>query len=241
MVRYLLLAAAALLIGTGAQAEEKAASRTPAKIRNPSAPLASLNAEELVPILSQMDLDYEGVTLPRGDKALLVRSPEGHRFQITPLSCDKEGRCRGVHFVTLFETGADRRTVAAFNERYAFVSAGVSRDDIAYLTRYEIADYGMPAGNFATSIDVFLKTAELFAEHLSDSPRGLKQAPDGSDLAAHSLNRQGLARAIPVAVKGGIAPPHSHAVAFEETLDIVETYVRAEAVYPGRIVNELGQ
>jgi hypothetical protein len=240
MMRTLVLAAAALLLGAGAQAAEKTASDTTTKIRNPSAPLTSLHAEALVPILSQMGLSYEGVTLPRGDRALLVSAPGGQRFQITPMACDSQNRCRGMHFVTLFETGADRRTVAAFNERYAFVSAGVSADNIAYLTRYELADYGIPRGNVAVAIDVFLKTSDLFAEHLKDGPKGLRQAPDGSDLAANALNRRSLALAVPVAAEGGLPPLHGHATSFEETLYIVETYVRAEKIYPGRIVNSLG-
>ncbi|MEM1379998.1 MAG: YbjN domain-containing protein [Pseudomonadota bacterium] len=246
-MKSLVLAAAALagvaaagMAPASAQAE---ALRTSTKIRNPSAPLTSLHAEALIPIVSQLGHKYEGVMLPGGEKALLVETDAGARFQITPMACDPSGRCRGMHMVSMFQTEVDRRTVMAFNDRYAFVSAGMSSDELAYLARYEIADYGLPRGNIAVSINVFLETANLFAEHLARATGDLKQAPQASDLAANGLNTQGLMKSVSLH-SGGDVPEsvaaHPHAMSFEVTNGIVETYVRAEQVYPGRIVNHIG-
>lgn len=246
-MKTLVVAAAALsglmVAGLGAAHAQDGALRTSSKIRNPSAPLTSLHAEALIPIVSQLGYDYEGVMLPGGEKALLVETGRGSRFQITPMACDPSGRCRGMHLVSMFETDVDRRTVMAFNDRYAFVSAGMSGDDLAYLARYEIADFGLPRGNIAVSIDVFLETASLFVEHLENASGDLKQAPQGGDLAANGLNMQGLMQSVSLHPGGhshsGVEP-HPHAMSFEMTNDIVETYVRAEEIYPGRIVNHIG-
>lgn len=238
-MRTLVIAVAAAFTAIGAASAQSNALGTSGKIRNPSSPLTSLHAEALVPIIEQMGFDYEGATLPGGEKALLVTAQNGTRFQVTPMACDRSRRCRGMHLVTMFEADVDSRTVAAFNDRYAFVSAGMSNDRVAYLARYEIADFGMPRGNVAVSIEVFLETAELFTEHLRKATPGLKQAPDGSDLSANGLNMSGLMRS----VSTGFAPrevmPHGHALSFEETHDIVDTYVRAEKLYPGSIINPL--
>lgn len=243
-MRTLLLLVMTAMLPMSAFAQDEAL-RTSGKIRNPSAPLTSLHAEELIPILVQLGLQYEGATLPGGEKVLLATAPSGQRFQVAPTACDAEGRCRGVHLSSLFYTSAERRTVSAFNDRYAFVSAGISRDGMAYLSRYELADFGLPRGNLGVSIEVFLETAELFAEHLADSPKGLKQPPQATDLAANGLNTQTRLKALGGSFLSnsitsmGPVVPHSHAISFEQTNDIVETFARAEALYPGRIVNRI--
>jgi hypothetical protein len=226
-----------LLAAWGSFAAAGTALGTSAKIRNPSAPLTSLHAEALVPIIAEMGLSYEGVTLPRGEKVLLVTARNGAKFQITPTACDGDGRCRGLHISSMFRTGADRRTVSAFNDRYAFVSAGMTEDKVAYLTRYEIADFGMPRGNLAVSVEVFIETAGLFAEHLETARRGLKAPPQASDLSANALNMRALAHSVRADTQGATIAPHGHARSFEETHGIVETFLRAEHLYPGRIVN----
>lgn len=239
MIKNLFVAGLAFALSAGVANAQSAASGTAGKIRNPSQPLTSLHAEALIPVLSQMGLEYEGATLPGGERALLVRAANGTRFQITPMACDRSRRCRGMHFVTMFETDVQPRTVAAFNDRYAFVSAGMNNDSVAYLARYEIADFGMPRGNVAVSIEVFLETASLFTEHLANAAPALKQKPDGSDLSANGLNMSGLMRSVSTGFAPKAAMPHRHALSFEETHDIVDTFARAEKIYPGRIINPM--
>ncbi|MEO1657383.1 MAG: YbjN domain-containing protein [Pseudomonadota bacterium] len=230
--------AAMLMIGeASAQANALGTSRG---IRNPSAPLTSLHAEALIPVVQQMGLELDGVVLPAGERVLLVTAPDGMQFQITPMACDDRGRCRGMHLVTLFQTEVDHRTVAAFNYRYAFVSAGLNGDDVAYLSRYEVADFGMPRGNVAVTIRLFLETAALFSEHLAASTGELQKPPAADDLSANGLNMQSLwATAPQFGDEKPIAPKHPHVISFEETARVVDTFVRAEAIYPGRIMNPI--
>lgn len=250
-MRNALLLVVMSVLGLGVSATKASALGAASKIRNPSAPLTSLHAEALIPILSQMQLSYEGVTLPNGQKALLVEAPDGAQFQVTPMACDAGGRCRGMHLVAMFQTDVDRRTVMAFNDRYAFVSAGLSRENLAYLSRYEIADYGLPRGNIAVSIDVFLETSRLFTEHLTRPARQLVQAPEAGDLSANGLNLQSLMTSVGLHSQGNVydqpsrrvtvgSHVHAHGLSFEATNDVVETFLRAEAYFPGRIVNHVG-
>lgn len=230
---------AAMVVQLGAASAQSNALGTTGQIRNPSAPLTSLHPEALIPVLAQMGLEYEGATLPSGERALLVTAASGTRFQITPMACDRARRCRGMHLVSMFDTQADPRTVAAFNDRYAFVSAGMGAGSVAYLARYEIADFGMPRGNVAVSIEVFLETADLFTEHLRNAATGLQQEPDGSDLSANGLNMGNLMQSVSLNSARREAVRHDHAVSFEATHDIVDTFIRAESIYPGRIINAL--
>ncbi len=241
-MKNLVLAALAAVVMVGEANAQANALGTSSGIRNPSAPLTSLHAEALIPVIQQMGLELDGVTLPAGERVLLVKAKDGTQFQITPMACDDRGRCRGMHLVTLFQTDVDHRAVAAFNYRYAFVSAGVSGDNVAYLSRYEVADYGMPRGNVAVTIRLFLETAAMFSEQLAAATGDLQKPPAADDLSANGLNMQSLWSTAPqFGDAAPIAPKHPHVISFEETARVVETFVRAEAIYPGRIVNPIEQ
>ncbi|MEO0699346.1 MAG: YbjN domain-containing protein [Pseudomonadota bacterium] len=239
-MKNLVLAVLAAMLMIGEAVAQANALGTSRGIRNPSAPLTSLDAEALIPLIQQMGLAYDGVTFPSGERVLLVTAPNGTRFQITPMACDDRGRCRGMHIVTLFQTEVDERTVAAFNYRYAFVSAGLSGDNVAYLSRYEVADFGMPRGNVAVTIRLFLETAALFSEQLGAATGDLQKPPAANDLSANGLNMQSLwATATLFEEQPAPAPRHPHVISFEETARMIDTFVRAEAIYPGRIMNPI--
>ena len=85
-----------------------------------------------------------------------------------------------------------RKTVRAFNHRYAFARAGIDPSGAAYISRYEISDYGMARGNLATSIQVFVVQAVALGTELETARRTVSLEGYADDLAAKELNRQGL-------------------------------------------------
>lgn len=232
-----LLAAGSLAMGiAAAQSNSLAIEKAP--VSNPSQLLESFDAVSILPILDEMGLKYQGAKLPDGQKIILAAAPNGMKFQLTPTACDASGeKCRGLHMLALFKSNAPSRTVAAFNYRYAFVSTGIDDSGVAYVSRYDIADYGTPRGNLAVSIANYLHMASTFDRHLYEATNTV-QGPTDSDLAANGLNMQGILANASLAQQVGLSAS-SHEVSFEALSGVVDTFVKADGLAPGRIVNNV--
>ncbi|ADM09188.1 hypothetical protein PB2503_05577 [Parvularcula bermudensis HTCC2503] len=234
--KFSALALAALMPMTAA-AQSNALTAPDSLVSNPTSIVPSLHAEALLPILDELGLDYQGATLPDGRRIILAAAPNGLKFQLTPTACENNNkRCRGLHLLSLFETNAPSRTVAAFNYRYAFVSTGVDDSGVAYVSRYDIADYGTPKGNIAVSIANYLHMASTFDRHLFEATQTVQKEALDTDLAANGLNMQGILADGDLAAQIGLSPS-SHQVSFEAMTDVVDTFIKADGLAPGRIVN----
>ena len=232
-------AAMALTLAAPAHAQSNDLTAKGAPVANPGGILDSLHAEAIIPVLAELGLAYEGATLPNGQKVILAEAPNGLKFQITPTACARgASRCKGLNMLALFQTRARDRVVSAFNYRYAFVSTGLDESGVAYISRYDIADYGMARGNLAVSIQTYLYMASLFDRHLYEATNTVSRDPDPADLSAHALNMaevladDGLTQALGLDAA-------SHEVSFEAVTDAVAAFVRADAQAPGRIVNQV--
>ena len=228
---------AALLSGTAAAQANSLAPTSP--VKNPAATMTSLHAEAIIPVLTELGLSHQGATLPNGQKVVLAEAPNGLKFQITPTACDEAAqRCKGLNMLALFQTRAQERTVSAFNYRYAFVSTGLDESGVAYISRYDIADYGMPRGNLAVSIQTYLYMASLFDRHLYEATNTVSNEALGTDLAAHGLNMQTVMADAKLSDSLGLSFA-SHEVSFEQITDAVDVFVRADTLSPGRIINQV--
>lgn len=211
----------------------------PPPVKNPSQMLTSLHAEAVIPILAELGIQYQGATLPDGQKVILAQAENGIKFQLTPMACDEgHTRCRGLNMVAIFQTEASSRTVSAFNYRYAFVSAGLDDSGAAYITRYDIADYGMPRGNLAVSIINYLHMAAIFDRHLYEATSTVRAEATDSDLAANSLNMKSILADSRLAKSLGVSAA-SHQVSFETISEVVDTFVKADGLTPGRLINQV--
>jgi hypothetical protein len=244
MVKTFLKTAAAVLcagiaVNGIAAAQSNALARNDAPVKNPAQMLTSLHAEAIIPVVQELGIQYQGATLPNGQKIVLAQAPNGLKFQLTPTACDEAGtRCRGLHMLALFQTNAPDRTVSAFNYRYAFVSTGLDDTGVAYISRYEIADYGIPRGNVAVALANYLHMASVFDRHLYEATNTVQKNATDVDLAANGLNMQTILADHGLAREVGLSPA-SHKVSFEALTDVVDTYVRADTLAPGRIVNSV--
>jgi hypothetical protein len=228
-----------LLSATGAAAQSNALKSDDAPVRNPSASMISLHAEAVMPLLTELGIEHQGATLPGGQKVILATSPNGLKFQITPTACDESGtRCKGLNMLALFNTRAAERTVSAFNYRYAFVSTGLDDSGVAYISRYDIADYGVPRGNLAVSVQTFLYMSSLFDRHLYESTNTVQKRPSDMDLAAHGLNMRQVLADVSLSQSLGLDVA-THEVSFEEITRFVDSFVKADALAPGRLINEV--
>ena len=235
--------AAVTLLGASALAQSNSlATGTASKaapVSNPSQTLTSLHAEAIIPVLVELGIEHQGATLPNGQKVILATADNGLRFQVTPTACDETASlCKGVNFLALFNTRAQERVISSFNYRYAFVSTGLDQQQNAYISRYDIADYGMPKGNLAVSVKTFLYMASLFDRHLFEATNTVSLDASHGDMAEHGLNMQQVLADRSLADATGLSLA-SHRVSLETLPDVVDTFVRADALAPGRIVNEV--
>lgn len=93
-------------------------------------------------------------------------------FIVTPEACRGEAKtdCRGAHLIAVFQGRAfDQRAVNRFNATFAFASAGLDPSGDAFISRYEICDYGAPRGNFALGVAVFVNLALRYRDMLSET------------------------------------------------------------------------
>lgn len=227
-------------VGAGlASAQFELISSKPALVSNPAQTLTSLHAEAIIPVLDELNIQYQGATLPNGRKVVLAQSPTGIKFQLTPTACDEKGdRCRGVSSMALFQTNAPARVVSSFNARYAFVSAGQDDSGVAYISRYDIADYGMARGNFAVSVVNFLQMAALLDRQLYEATNTVRLDASDKDLAAEGLNMKSILADSSMANKAGLSTT-SHRVSFEMVPETIDTFIRADDLAPGRLINHV--
>ncbi|NHK29409.1 YbjN domain-containing protein [Parvularcula flava] len=238
------IAIAALVAGVGiggaaAQGNSLAAKPDATEIISDAGKLMyDYDVENIVPILQELGLKWQGRTAPQGQKVIIAEAPSGMSFVLMPTAC-KNGvaaGCVGVSMTAVFGGDIDQRTVTSFNYRYPFTSAGIEEGGSAFINRYEISDYGMPRGNFVTSLSVFLVQAEMLQESLVTATTTVSQKSYLGDLSANGLNLQQVFADEGAAQLAGISAS-SHQASLETTAEFVRVLVEADRQTPGKIVN----
>ena len=161
-------------------------------IANPQISIAEFSPETVGPLLTELGLVWQ-VKNPDASQYYIEASYAGViTFNLAPTACRGANgtECVGLNMVALFEGSANPQTVRAFNYRYAFASAGIDPSGVAYLSRYDLSDYGIARGNLATSIQVFINQVAMFAAELYTSQRTVSLEGYADDLASSALNRE---------------------------------------------------
>lgn len=227
------LAAGALTLGvSSAGAQQLSMVSAPRTIMN------NFDAAALGPVLAEMGASYE-VAQVGGQTVLVVSVPGGVRFVATPVACSGAdgSNCTGLNLIALYQTKAPARTVEAFNYRYAFSSAGRDNDGYAYLSRYITADFGIPRGNIAVNVAVFVVHAIEFNQTLESAVNTVSQNGDAGDLAARHLNRLSASSALGLDLKAGEARASvAHTAALEAAPELIRTLI-GEAKAGSKIAN----
>lgn len=171
-----------------------AASAQQPPVANPDQQLKTFDIQTVGPVLNELGVTWQAQE-GNGQRYIAANAGGMLNFLLMPAACKGEAGagCVGLSMVAIFEGDANPQTVRAFNYRYAFASAGLDPSGAAYIKRYEISDYGMPRGNLATSILVFLEQARILNNELSSASRTVSLDGYADDLAAASLNTVGLA------------------------------------------------
>lgn len=243
-MKTLFLAAAALCAGgiaTGAAAQMNSMSVQTGEteiISDARSLMYDYDVESIVPVLQEIGLRWEGRTAPGGEKVIIATAPNSMKFVIMPTACSGgvASDCAGISMTAVFGGTVDQRTINSFNYRYPFTSAGVDDSGMAFINRYEIADYGVPRGNFVTSIYVFLTQAKMLAETITTATETVSQESYVGDFAANSLNMNQIFADADVAAAANMSAA-SHEASLEAAADFVGILVEADKQSPGKIVN----
>lgn len=239
MRRYILFATAiiaACIAGAGKAAAQAEPGVTPADepIAAPRRILPNFDILNLVPVLDDLGIRHDLRQNDDGRPFLTASIGDRFAFNIVPTACLSSdfSRCIGVNIIAFF--GADRmnpQTISAFNQNNLFTSVGlIGRNEGVFLVRYEIADYGIPRGNLASSLMRFAAIASRLELELISGPQTVSAQGFASDLAAGSLNQQ--QRLLIGAAK--VAPAHAH------DPDLAAAAALADALFrSGAPVNEI--
>jgi len=190
MIRYLGMAA---MVASGALAAigAPALAQAAPTIADPQGSIADFSPQTVGPLLDELGLAWEVQTPPNAQPYIAASYAGIINFILAPTACRGAtgDECVGLNMVAIFDGAPNPQTVRAFNYRYAFASAGIDPSGAAYLSRYDLSDYGIARGNLATSIQVFVNQVAMFAAELDTAQRTVSLDGYADDLASSSLNR----------------------------------------------------
>lgn len=200
----LMLGAAVAAIGLGAFAGVAMAQG----ISNPSGTVRNFDVANLGPVLTDMGVQWEQRSGPNG-QPFIVANVNGYFLNIVPAACQgaNNTQCLGAQTFALNEAPTiSQQSINAFNIRYAFLSAGPLPNGY-YLSRYDIADYGIARGNVQSSVASFLSIAANAATELAGGGQTISTIGFAEDMSASHLN-EAAGRAIGLDVGVNSADPH---------------------------------
>lgn len=223
------LVSAAILFGSAAAQQI---------ISNPTQSIANFDVANLGPVLNELGIAWQAAQAQNGQTYIAASAGGAVNFIMAPAACRDQSvsDCVGINMVAIFDGQANAQTVQAFNYRYAFASAGLDPSGSAYLSRYDISDFGIPRGNLATSIMVFVNQVVMFSNELNSARQTVSLEGTAEDLSARYLNGQGL-QALGVNVHDTAAPLDRHQNGLEAGALVVREFLRDKSTPRNKILN----
>ncbi|MEL6361015.1 MAG: hypothetical protein AAFR21_08000 [Pseudomonadota bacterium] len=232
------LASAALVMST--QAGIAPAMAADSSIKNPSRIVKNFDPKNIGPVLSDLGIVWQERNTPDGKSFIAASVGANFSFSIYPAACLEDGgksNCVGTHYVAMYRgSKPNPQTVTSFNQAFPFTSAGVTQNGSAFISRYEIADYGIPRGNIASSLASFLYLAEVFQGELTTSTKTVAEQGYPEDMSARYLNGRG-AQGMGVATNPGSNLGAIHRIAFDEAVNVVRILETQDAAPKNKITN----
>ncbi|WDI33231.1 YbjN domain-containing protein [Hyphococcus flavus] len=231
-------AAALALVGSvsAANAQNQMGSSSGSGISNPTNVVKNFSVQTVGPVLNELGVSWSVERLDNGAQ-YIIAAAGSMPFLIQFNACPEgQSGCAGLLTTALFDVATpNAQTVQAFNARAPFVTAGVEQG-VTYISRYDIADYGIPRGNIASSIANFLWNADAFAQELAQSHQTVSLDGYASDLSAKHLNRQAVENMTGVAAKPS-TPVEYHQFGLDEKIQMIRLYVQDTSVPKTKIDN----
>lgn len=183
------------VIASGAAAQNSLAdvNTQEAPVSNPANAISNFDIQLVGPVLNELGVAWQSMQDGNGNPVIKANAAGQLIFYMQPTACRAANNtdCVGLATFAYFEGAVNAQTVRAFNDRYAFVSTGLmSSEGGAYISRYDIADYGIPRGNVASSVLNFLALADRFRSELQTASQTIAYEGYAADLSSALLNRE---------------------------------------------------
>lgn len=210
-------------------------------ISDPDQPVADFDPVNLGPVLTELGIVWQERQLADGHPFIAASIGGALNFVVTPTAClgaDKKSRCVGAHFFALFSGGASNaQSVSAFNQKYAFTSAGIHANGTsAFLSRYDIADYGIPRGNVASSLRAFFSLSQKFRDEIYSKTVSADGYVD--DMSASILNvRSAETAGFDISHAGDGTLSALHQASFEAMPELVRQLIESDNAPRNKITN----
>ena len=161
-------------------------------VSNPRAMVPNFDVQNVGPVLTELGAVWQEGQANDGQRYIQASVGDGLYLNFIPAACDgSTGKnCVGLSTVAFFSSAAiNYQTIAAFNQRYRFAAAGIAADGkTAYISRYDIADYGIPRGNLASSVANLAYLASIFRNEIASSGKTVSLEGYADDMASRLLN-----------------------------------------------------
>ncbi len=239
MKLFIAAALAGAVLATGAKAQNTQLGAPVAPVSNPTSIIDYFSTESIGEVLSELGVTWQAYQADNGQPFIDANFANVVNFRLIPAACSDQAnfqKCVGLSMLSGFSGSANPQTVNAFNYRFAFASAGLDPSGDAYLSRYEISDYGMARGNLATSLMVFVQQSAYFAEELSSASRTVSLEGYADDLSASTLNKlvhQDLTGTVPLPSN----PVEFHQQGIEEMAEHVRHFISDKSAPKNKISN----
>lgn len=125
--------------------------------------VAFFTYDEVESVLTSLGLPHLRVKDQDGNPYISVTEPESKiNFAIALTVCQGAG-CYGMLIDTAYNRGAEipAQVINEFDFGQPFIAAAMLNASTAYISRYEIADFGIPRGNIASNIINFIEIAKM--------------------------------------------------------------------------------
>lgn len=210
----------------------------PTPAPTPTTMIEYFDTDNVGSVLSDMGAVWQARAAANGQPYIEASLGGELNFVIVPTACkdNNYAHCVGLNTVSVLTgAGFNPQTVAAFNQRYPFSSAGlwVNGQD-AYISRYEISDYGIPRGNIEVSISSLAILAARFRQDLSTSKLTVSLDGYAEDLSSRYLNEKTLEA---FGGESASAVTAQHAAAIEESLEFVRALVKDADAPRNKVLN----
>lgn len=229
-MKNVLAAALAATISIGAASAQD-------EITNPRGMVSNFDAVNLGPVLSELGLVWQQRTTKEGQPYIAASVGGELMINLIPTACAgaKFTGCVGLHTIALFPgDGINYQTVLAFGQKYAFTSVMIAEDaSKAAISRYDIADYGIPRGNVSSSLQNFVYLATMFRQELSSGAKTVSLKGYADDMAAGMLNTRAL---VNVSAEAAQSMPR-HQQAMQESAELVSVLFREGEAPRNKIEN----
>lgn len=205
-------------------------------VANPRGMVPNFDAQNVGPVLTELGAVWQEGVANDGQRYIQASVGDGLYLNLIPAACegDTGKNCVGLSTVAFFTSDAiNYQTIAAFNQRYRFAAAGIAADGkTAYISRYDIADYGIPRGNLASSVANLAYLASIFRGEIANAGKTVSLEGYAEDMSSRLLNGRGLE-----AMGGSVEALTRHQRAFEQSAEVIQVLMQDRDAPRNKIEN----